>query len=367
MPTPDLTGYNDLALFDVQPSDLVNRALLDAAVKLPDWQPRDGNTEVVLLEALSLIAAEVVYAVNRLPGGVVMTLQTLYGITRGVGTAPSADVTFTVSDAFGHLIPAGTVFRLTYGSDVVDFATDVDLPIAAGSSTGTVAATGQSLTAAVNGVAAGTVLQLVTAIPAVDTVELATDVAAGSDPESDADWRDRTIQRFTRLNDTLVQPDHFTTEALTFPQVVRATSINDYDGTATAAGHITTAVLGAAGATLSSGDKASILADLGEKALINLTPHVVDPTITDIDVTTALTVLPGYDPAIVQAAVETALTIYLSTDTWPWAATVRLNKLIQAIEDVPGVDYATVSLPTGDVALTGVAPLAAAGTLTVTT
>lgn len=485
MPTPDLTGYNDLTLFDAEPSDLVARALIDAAVKLPGWNPKDGHPALVLLEAMALIVAEELYAVNRLPGGTVMTLGNLLNVEHSPGTAPTAEITLTVADALGHTIPAGTVVRLTYGTDVVDFTTDTGLTIPAGSTVGTVAVTGRSLTAVVNGVAAGTVLQLVTAIPAVDTVALATTVAAGSDPESDADWRDRFIQRFTRLNDTLVQPDHFTTEALTYPQVERATAINDWNagwepplslvatpsgtggslthgavyryavtavtadgetlpattqatipgsvdtgsvaltwaapaaqpgagtitnykiyrsaangttlglvttvsaatltytstgagspgaapptanGTGrTLAGYVTVPALGSGGALLSSSDKATITADLADKSLINLTPRVIDPTLTAVNVTTTVHLLAGEDATGVHDAVVAALETYLSPDTWPWAGTVRLNKLIQVIEDVPGVDYATVSSPGGDVTLGGIGPLATAGTMSVTT
>lgn len=368
MPPVDLTGYNQLTLFDVQPSDLVDRALLDAGTKMPEWQPNDAGPAVVLMEALALVADEIIYAINRVPDAAVTTLQQLYGITRDPGTPPTATLTFTLADSLGHVIPAGTVARLTLGDGTtIDFATNVALTISPGSTSGTVAATGQSFTAAANGVTAGTALAPVTAIAAVDNIVLGSNVTAGADPESDDDWRSRTIARFQRLNDTLVQPDQFTAEVLaTFPQVLRATSINDFNGTVTSPGHITTAVLGAAGALISGGDKTTIEDDLNDKAMVNLTPHVIDPTITDVDVTATVHIADGFDAASVQAAVEAALTSYLSTDTWPWSATVRVNKIIQIIEDVAGVDYTTVSIPAADVPLSGAAPLASVGTLAIT-
>lgn len=368
MPTPDLSAYSDLILYDVQPADLVQRALLDATVKLPDWDPKDGNTEVVLMEALSLVAAEFLYGVNRVPSATTMTVMALLGITRSDGAPATATATFTLSDTLGHDIPAGTIVRLNVGPDAVDFTTTVALSVAAGSSTGTVAVQSSTNTAAVNGVAVGTVLELITAVPFVDTVVLATAVAAGADPESDEDWRTRAIQRFARLNDTLVRPEHFTAETLgSYPQVVRATTIDNYDGAGVNAGHVSVAVLGSNSSLISAGDKTAITAALDAKAQANLAVHVIDPTITNVDVDVTVKGLPGYTAPAIHASVTAALTAYLSPDSWPWAGTVRRYELIALVSDVEGVDYVTtLTTPAADQALSGAAPLAKAHTLTVT-
>src|SRR4051794_20833934 len=108
MPSPDVTDLVELTLYDKGPFDLVDRALADAAPKLPGWVPREGNTELVLLEAMALPVAELIYAVNRLPGAVLDVLLRLYGITRNLGAPAAATVRFTLADALGHNLPAGT-------------------------------------------------------------------------------------------------------------------------------------------------------------------------------------------------------------------------------------------------------------------
>lgn len=366
MPTPDLTAYNDLTLYDVQPSDLVARALLDAATKLPEWQPVDGNTELVLMEALSLVVSEMVYAINRVPSAVTVTLLNLFGITRSQGTPATATITFTLSDNLGHEIPAGTLARLTVGADTLDLATDAALSVAPGATTGTVAATATVNTNLANGVVAGTVLELISAVAVVDSVQLATDVAAGSDPETDSEWLTRAVQQFARLNDTLNNPAHFTAAALTHPQVARATTIDNYNAGA-APGHVSVAVLGYGGALLSGADKTSIQTELDAQAQANLAVHVIDPTITNVTVDVTVHADAGSVSADVQAAVTAALEAYLSTDQWPWDGVVRRNALIGAVSAVPGVAYlSTLTTPAADVNLPGAAPLARAGAVTVT-
>lgn len=368
--TPDLTTYNSLVLYDADPTDLVNRAVIDAAAKTPEWVPVDGNWEMVLFEASGLVAAEVVYSINRVPDATITGLLGLFGVSPAPGEQATATLTFTLSDALGHTVPAGTVVEATIGTNPVQFTTDDDAVVAPGDTTATVAITSVDPTAAANGIAGGTVLTLITAVPFIDSVTLASAVTAGADPETDTDFLNRGVQRFARLNDSLVLAPQFVTEVIsTYLQVFRATVVDNWNaGTSSSApGHVTVAVLGSAGATLTSGDKAAIQADLQSKALVNLAVHVIDPTVTNVNVTASLHSVSGQDPAAVHDAVVAALGAYLSTDTWPWAGIVRVNKLLNVIENVAGVDYVdTLTVPSADVTLSGVAPLARLGTATIT-
>lgn len=369
MPSPDLRAYHRLTLFDRDARDLVERATADAVVKLPGWVPREGNTELVLIEALSLIIAELVFTVNRLPDAVVEVLMRLYGIVRDEGAAPTATVTFNLADTLGHQIPAGTRLRLTPGGsiDPVDFLTDTGLTIAAGSAAGTVAVTGQRNTADVNGTAIGVALELVDAVPYVNTVELATAVTGGADAETDDEWRDRAITRFGRLVETLVLPAHFTAAALEHATVFRATTIDNHDGTNPNNGHVAVAVAAAGGAFLAAADKTALEDDLEARALASLDVHIIDPTITTVAVTATVKAAAGHTAATVEADVKAALNDYLNPDTWPWAATVRRFELVALIDGVDGVDYVvSLDAPAADVALSGLAPLADAGVLTIT-
>lgn len=364
MPSPDLSSYSDLVLYDAGAGELLARALDDAAAKLPDWAPRSGNTEVVLLEALALIAAEQVYAINRLPGASVEVLLRLFGVERSLGVPPTATVTFALSTLAGYTLPAGTLVRLVLGDETVDFTTDVEVTVAPGVDViEDVAVTASTSTDSANGTPAGTPLLVVSPQPAIDSAELSAPVAAGADPEDTDTWITRGIQRLGRLVTTLVLPEHFTAYALENPLVYRAFTIDLYDGAGPVGvdpGHVTTAVLGVVGAPLSAGDKAALAAEMDALSLVNLASHVIDPTITQVAVVATVQAAPGYDPATVEANVMAALEEYLSPDTWQWGAVLRRNDLIALIESVEGVDFLQAGHPTApaaDVALAGAAPL----------
>lgn len=485
--SPDVTPLIDLTLLDVTAQDLVEQGLADALTKLPGWQPREGNTEVVLLETQALMGAETVYAVNRLPRALLAALLAEYGLTQDPGTAPTVKVTFTTSSGANLTVPAGTRLRVLYdaGASSLDFTTDTDLLIPGGTFTGTVTATGATATAVLNGTPPGAA-ELVDSISAVDAVATSTEVIGGVNPEDLDAYLTRGGILFRRLVSTLVLPEHFTAAALEDPAVVRAhtydlfnpdavlaspsgvtatgsttggslaagtysyrVSARNADGetlastavTATIAttttgsvalswtaptvpagtdpvtgyrvygriggsegllaevtttsytdtgaatvgaapptanttggvpgdhpGHVTVAVAGAGGTALATQVRTDLEASLEAKAHAALIIHTTNATVTDVNVTVSVVLEPGATPATVTAAVEAALKNYLNPDAWPFSGTVYRNELIALIDRVPGVArVATLTAPAADVTLAGVAPLARAGTVTVTT
>lgn len=371
MSSPDAAVFTGLTIYDRNPRDLVDVALADAVTKLPGWVPQEGNTEVTLIEALALLVAEMVYAINRLPAEVTLVLLQLFGVTRSDGVAPTSTVTFTLSDTLGHTIPAGTTIRVDPGgsADPVTFTTDADLVIGSGDDEGTVAVTGTVATTDANGLPAGTPATITSALFFTESAEFATDIGGGVAPESDEAWLDRGVQRFARLSDTLVVPARFTAAALEDDRVLRAYTLDNHNGVTSEVGHVAVAVAAAGGVALSAPIKAELEATFEAQSAAMLDVHVIDPTVTTVNVTATVHRLAGFTDAEVEANVEAALTAYLNPDTWEWGATVRRNDLIALIESTAGVDYLDAGHPTtpaADVALTGVAPLADVGTLTIT-
>ena len=369
----DLPGYIDLAFWDVDASDLVDTALADAGTKLPEWEPREGNIEVVLLEATALMVAETVYALNRLPGTVFEALLNLYGITRSPGTPTAGSVEFTLADTLGHTIPASTRVRVTLAEtgEVVDLFTTEPLEVLAGSDTGQVDVRAGIVGDAGVGIAAGVGIQLIDAVPYVQTVTTATTLTGGSDPESDADLKDRAAVRLGRLSSALVLASHFTAATLETPGVGRALTVDLYDPATgppgANVGHVTVVASDDAGLPLPAPVATALELALTGQALAGLAVHVTAPTVTEVPVTVSVTLAPGADPAAVQAGVAEALAAYLSPATWPWGATVWRNELISLIDRVSGVGRVdTLTAPAADVALPGAGPLASAGALTVT-
>lgn len=86
-----------------------------------------------------------------------------------------------------YVIPAG--FEVTNG--VVTFATDEELVIPAGSTTGTVAATCTTAGEAGNGYLAGQLTTIVEPLAFLESAENVSETAGGSDVESDADFAER--------------------------------------------------------------------------------------------------------------------------------------------------------------------------------
>jgi len=216
------------------------------------------------------------------------------------------------------------------------------------------------------------VLELLDSLAMVNSVELATPMTAGADPEGVEDWLTRTRERYARLSEVLVLPGHFVSRALEDVRVYRALGFDLYNPDVAGVpgdhpGHITVAVAGSGGTLLSAAVKAELLAVLDAASLANLGVHVVDVTLNTVAV--AVTVLRTAEAtsAAVVAAVQAALSEYLSPDVWRWGGTVYRNELISLVDAVVGVErVVALTTPATDVALTGVAPLTSPGVLTVT-
>lgn len=373
MVSPDATPYVDLRLFDRDAQEVFELALVNLRTYLSEWQPREGHTEVLLMESLALMVEEAIFSVNRVPGAVVEVLLRLYDVVRDLGAAPTATLLFTATDSNGYTIPVGTrvAMPLLGGDQTIVFSTDAPLVIAAGQLTGSVSATGDQFTSVANGTVAGAAVEMLDSVAPVEQVALASTVTGGRDVESDEEWFTRGIQRFSRLAETLVLPRHFVSAALERTEVSRATAIDNYDpnqaGSPGAhAGHVTVAVYGD-GDVLTVDQREAIRVAFDLQAQANLAVHVVSPQVTLVNITASVVGTPGYSVAQVQAFCTAALTDYLSPEQWGWGTTVYRNELIGLLDRVEGVERVnSVTVPNGDLALTGVAPLAKLGTASIT-
>lgn len=379
LPVLDLSAYVDLRLFDVTDQEVIAAALAQLELNLPELELREGHMETVILESIALEIAELIVAINRLPGAVAETVIQLAGVIRDVGGEPSATATVTAGDTVGHTIPAGTRVWLPLPSgDAVTFLVETDSngdepSIPASETTVEVSLIGAEFTAAANGMPFGTVLELADPVPWIDTITLATAVAGGRDAEDDDAWRDRGVTRLSRLTDALVVPSHFEAAALEDSSIGRALVIDVWDGSGGAPGddpgHITVCVLAADGTLLSAPAKAALEASMEDRSVATLDVHVIDATIDDIDISTTVTVLDGYEPDLVEDAVTTALDAYLDPLRWRAGDTVRLYEVISLVDRVEGVDHVITVLINGvaaNHALSGPQALPDADTLTVT-
>lgn len=353
-PPADTTGYVDLRLYDRSDQEIIEAALAAAQINMPEWVPREGHTEVLLIEALALEIAEAVVAVNRLPGATLETLLRFAGVDRDYGAAPTALAQIVCADTLGHEIPAGTRLYLSTADGQGYVTMLVESPgvsIPPGSSTGVVSLIGDVFTSAANGVPAGTSLQMVSPMPFVETIALATPAADGRDPETDEVWRDRGVNRLSRLTEALVLPRHFEAAALEDPNVSRAVVVDNTDpgteGVGDDPGHVTVAVLGDGGAALSQQAKDVLQLALDDAALAMLQVHVVDIAVHPVVITVTVHLHPTADPDTTTNAVRRAVDEYLDPLTWTYGARVRRNEMISLVDRVTGVDYVAELTMTG--------------------
>lgn len=374
-PVPDVSGYVDLRLFDLSDQEMIDTAIAATKLNLPGWVPREGNTEVVIFEGVALENAEAIVAINRVPGAVVAAILLLAGVERDFGAAPIASAEFTFGDTLGHTIPPGTRLYLVLddGTSVAFLVEPPGLTVAPGSSTGTVSIIGDTFTASANGIASGTTLIMADPIPSVESVELASAVADGRDPEDDLTWLNRGTARLARLSSALVLLAHFESAALERPEVTRAVAIDLYDPSQAGnpgdhPGHVAVAVLGENGAALSTEAKDAIEQDMEARAVAILDVHVMDVTVVEIDVAANVVPLPGFAWATVQANVVAAIEAYLDPLTWTGSNIVYFTEMISLIDHVEGVDrvvWVTIQGLGADYTMTGVAPLPEADVISI--
>jgi uncharacterized phage protein gp47/JayE len=376
MPNLDLTEFIDLALVDQDPQDLFDAALLLMRSTFPDWSPREGNIEVVLLETMAEMVAESIFTINRLPGAITEVLLSMYGIQRDIGEPPVVELKFFMSGVAGYTIPAGTSVTVSVGDDIepVTFETDTELVIPPGINNGTVWATGTTYTAEANGVEANVLVESNEMLIYTEYIKTNTVVSGGRSEEDDATYLTRGVQRFQRLTDTLVLPKHFTAAAREFEFVKLATTLDNYnpagDGdnngpVGNDVGHVTVAVYGD-GENVSAPNKVILQSYFDTNSLASLAIHIINPTITSVPVTATVVFEPAADIIEVTGAITEALQEFLSPNNWGWGNLVRRNSIISIISNVPGVDFVqTLTAPASDVTLAGVAPLTTPGTITI--
>lgn len=352
--------------------DLVNAAQRHVQAVMPEWEPRAGNTEVVLLEAFALMLGPEILALQMVPSAVVEQLVGLYGVTRSEGSPVTAQVRFTVTDsAPTQVVPEGTALRLQLSEtgEVVDLETVEDLTILTSESrTGVVRVEATELGETGNGTPAGTEVEVLSLLTFVESAVLEVELTGGRGTEGDATFLARAGATLARQASTLVLPEHFTYAASATEGVARATTLdltNPAQPGVEAAGHVTVAVAGPGGTLLGDTAREVIQGDLSSQALASLSVHVIDPTVTVVPVSLTVKVAVGADPLAVEGAVTAALEDWLDPDRWPWEPAVTEYGIVGAASTAPGVASVT-SVQSGPMALPGLAPLAKAGVITVT-
>lgn len=118
MPSPDVSRYVDLTLFDLSSQDIYLNALRYARVVLPEFEPVEGSIETVLLQSMALEVRDLIVSINRLPGGIVQALLGILGVPRIDGSASTGTVKLTAGVPRDVSVPMG--LRLLYSTDTTE-------------------------------------------------------------------------------------------------------------------------------------------------------------------------------------------------------------------------------------------------------
>jgi len=348
----------------------------DAAISyiqsvMPEWVPRGGNVEVVLIEALAVMLGPEILSLQLIGPRVVEQLVGLMGTARSEGAEARGRAEFTVTNSAPvQVIPAGTRLRLNLDTslDTVDLFTVEDLSIITSETmTGQVNVIAEQIGSLPNGSPSGAPLSVVDNLPFVESVQLAAALLGGQDVETDDRFNARAAAVLARQNSTLVHPEQFQYAALSEVGIGRALTLDNYnpaDPGVTSYGHVTVAVAGLDGLAVDAAVMEDIRVGLAEQALASLNVHVIAPTYTTVDIAVTVKAAPGWDAAAVEASVTAALTNWISPLTWEFDDSATQFEIVTVVGNAPGVREVTSAPAT--INLTGDAPLPMLGTIAVT-
>ena len=317
-----------------------------AESRLPQWEPRNGALEVIIMEACAVGMSDLIYAANRTLGALVEGVINLYGVERYEGTPATGTVRLTLTGSQTVTIDEGTLFRLEAADSmliatetVTDTGTTIDVAVATTDTGGYL-----------NSITAGTSCDPVVAIPHLASCALYTALNGGADAEDDLAFLTRAATRFARVTSSLVVPEHFAAYALEQPYVKRAVAVDqfDHDGGNSPGdddGFLTVYVYGA-GAAITADQKSELQTAMQAQCASILTMTVEHATPVSVAVTAAVTKATGYDTDELEAAIEDALGAVWSWQTSGFGADVEPLDVQAVIESVPGVDSVTsLTLP----------------------
>ena len=356
----------DLVLDDRDPQMIFDAALDAFEALAPDARVRNGSVEALLMEAMSVASADVIYALNRFVGAVVEGVLNLYEVPRFAGAVASGVVTLTLDGTRTLTVAAG--------QRMVDPGTGLVLQVTAdtsGSAVSTLALPVATLLpgGAGNAIAAGAAVDIVDAIPYVVSAAVSTAFGGGADAEDDAAYVLRARAVLARVTSSLVLPEHFVAYALEDARIARATAIDLYEppsGTpGSDLGHVTLVVYGH-GAAVPEATRNEMRDAMAAISSAMLTLHVEPATVVSQAITLTVHALPGYSTTAVRDDITAALAAWCSPVVWPWGRDIMVTEIVDTAADVAGVDYVdAVATPAGTVTIAA-DELATAGTITVT-
>jgi hypothetical protein len=372
--------YIDLPV-ETDPDVLKDEAVAAIQDEIAGWEPAAGNLETILIEAVAEMASEGAEVASQVPSAVFRKFgQKLIGLDPIDGVQAIGSTTWTMTDALGHVIPAGTFVAI----EDIAFETSEEATVGVGESSAEIPIIALETGEAANDLS-GTV-DLVDTIAYVDSIVTIGSTAGGVDAETDEEYLDRLTDELTLMAPRPIVPEDFEIMARRIAGVDRSLAVdgfNPHDDTYDNERMVAIAAVDEDGETVSGTIQTEIADFLEARREVNFVVNMIDPTYEEIDVIATVTVLPGFDVATTLAVAEGAIEAYLQPYNFgrvssgdgrysrPWILTDRVGYLnvAEAIKRSQGIAFIETLTVNGhdgtDVALDGAAPLTRPGTITV--
>lgn len=344
MTSPDLPTAVNLTVHQVTETDLLDSSIASFQSRVPEWAPGEGDTEVVLMEAMAVIVGQDVYAINQIARVNFDGLIQLWGVSRQAGLKAAATVRGVIGGGAtgGRVLPSATRFRVARGDgSTIDLLTTDPVTINPADATFTATVLAENPGTFSNGLLPNTVAVPVVPLAWLDSATLFTATAGGTDLESDPQFYARAAMFFRAQTSMLGLAQHFESASLATAGIGRARAVNMYKGTGGTfgadLGHVTVGVTTSDGSAPSQTVRDAMQAGMQARAIAGLQVHVIGPTLVDYPLAVTVDAQPGQDKPALQAAVLAMLRGWISPISWPWGGVLYSNDVVTRVGTYPGV------------------------------
>lgn len=346
---------------DTNPESIQQDIIDFIQAAFPGWVPNPASLDYMLARAIAIAGAEARDVASAVPTTVFRYFgQKLLGLPPQDAVAAQTTSTWSLTDANGHEIPAGTQVTITDNLGTPQpFKVLNTVVVAPGEN---ITAAGAVTLVAVNPGAASSGIGVAGGHPQLediydfvvspDGITLVAPTSGGEDAETDAEYLDRLTRRLRLLTPRPILPADFAAMAQEVDGVFRAVAIDGYnpaDGTYNNARMVTLAAQDVVGAAVSPAIKDDMATYVGGFREVNFIVNTMDPQVTLIDVEYHVVSSDLYNPADTEANVNAALDTLLSplnwgvpglfTDRWVDDTVLRFFDVVRVIGDAAGVDH----------------------------
>lgn len=297
-----------------------------------------GSALRVLLEGLCFAGAEILYYANKIIEALVVSYLSNYGVTRSLGTAAQAQLTFTLTAPLNSSVqlPAGTTVQTQAG---IVFTTDAQLVFPPGSVSGTVTATASTVGKATNA-AANTIAQLIQPLSYIQSVTNLQPATGGSDEETQQQAIDRGLAQVRRRNlVSAADYEEYAVEVLGVGSVAHAIGNRSGDKVSEQIGSVHVFVLDANGNAPNAGDLSDLAQQLKPRTMLGTEVWTSAVELVPVDVRLVARLAIGEDAETVTDTLWAAMREYLAHDKFAMGQTLLLNEMEYALRQTAAIEH----------------------------